>query len=63
MRISISEIRTIIREEMEKLDSEAKTPRYDDEMMKAGFSKKQSKKLPDELQAGILKRRPRREGA
>ena len=62
MKIRLSDIRRIIREEIEGVDLEAKTSKYDDEMTKAGFSKKQSKKLPDELQAGILKRRLKREG-
>jgi hypothetical protein len=62
MKIRLSEIRKIIREEIEGLDSEVSTKKYDDEMGKAGFSKKQAKKLPDELQAGILKKRLKREG-
>jgi hypothetical protein len=43
-------------EEIEKsMQDEIKSQRYDDEMMKAGFSKSQSKRLPDELQKGILR--------
>ena len=43
-------------EEIEKsMRDEIKSQRYDDEMMKAGFSKSQSKRLPDELQKGILR--------
>ncbi len=42
-------------EEIEKsMQDEMKTSRYDDEMKKAGFSPAQSKRLPDELQKGIL---------
>jgi hypothetical protein len=62
MKVRLSDIRRIIREEIEGVDLEAKTSKYDDEMKKAGFSKQQAKKLPDELQAGILKRRLKREG-
>jgi len=36
---------------------EEKTSKYDDEMKKKGFSRGQSKKLPDELQAALLRKR------
>ena len=62
MRIRLSEIRRIVREEMEDFELEVSTSKYDDEMKKAGFSGKQADKLPDELQAGILRKRHKKKG-
>ena len=39
--------------------SEEKTEKYDDEMEKKGFSKKQAKNLDDPLQAAMLKKEVR----
>ena len=62
MRIRLSEIRRIVREEMEDFELEVSTSKYDDEMKKAGFSGKQADNLPDELQAGILRKRHKKKG-
>lgn len=43
-------------EEIEKsMRDEVKSQKYDDDMMRMGFSKSQSKRLPDELQKGMLR--------